>query len=361
MPTVTIRIPQVLRHHTSGARSVEVEAAAVQEALEALFAVYPTLRESLTPPSGNVLEATNLFLNEQDVATLDGLASPMNSGDTLTILPAMSGGVWSGTRVGNSEGTLATTLGAIDMARGILVGVMVAVFLAVSLACSETPEAVRIGTEGAYPPYNFINDAGEIDGFERELGDELCQRANLTCTWVINQWDTIIPDLVAGRFDMIVAGMSITKQRDEIIDFSQPYLPPSASVYLAVAGAGDGAVDDKVAAQGATVQADYVASQSGPTLLEYELVPDAIAAVLSGEADAALVDLAFARDSMAEHEGMLAIVGPEVKLDLGVGIGVREDDGELKDKLDRAIGEMKDDGSLNELITKWFGHEVEGF
>ena len=92
MPTVTIRIPQVLRHHTDGARSVDVEAGTVQEALEALFAVYPTLRESLTPPSGNVLEATNLFLNERDVATLDGLDSTLAGGDTLTILPAMSGG-----------------------------------------------------------------------------------------------------------------------------------------------------------------------------------------------------------------------------------------------------------------------------
>ena len=92
MPTVTIRIPQVLRHHTAGARSVQVEAGTVHEALEALFAIYPTLRESLTPPSGNVLEATNLFLNEQDVATLGGLASPVRDGDTLTILPAMSGG-----------------------------------------------------------------------------------------------------------------------------------------------------------------------------------------------------------------------------------------------------------------------------
>lgn len=102
MPTVTIRIPQVLRHHTDGARSIDVEAGAVQDALEALFAVYPTLRESLTPPSGNVLEATNLFLNEQDVATLDGLATPTANGDTLTILPAMSGGGQSRKRVGNS-------------------------------------------------------------------------------------------------------------------------------------------------------------------------------------------------------------------------------------------------------------------
>ncbi len=247
------------------------------------------------------------------------------------------------------------------MTRGIFFGVMAAVLLAVSLACSEAPEAVRIGTEGAYPPYNFINDAGEIDGFERELGDELCRRANLTCTWVINEWDTIISNLVAGQYDTIVAGMSITVKRDEVIDFSQPYLPPSVTVYLAVAGAGDEVINGKAAAQGATVQADHLASQSGATLLEYELVPDAIAAVLSGEADAALVDLAFARDSMAEHEGMLAIVGPEVNLDLGVGIGVREDDGELKNKLNEAISDMKGDGSLNALIREWFGNDANLF
>ncbi|MCY4114073.1 MAG: MoaD/ThiS family protein [Chloroflexi bacterium] len=98
MPTVTIRIPQVLRHHTAGARSVDLQASTVQQALNALFVVYPSLRESLTPPSGNVLEATNLFLNEQDVATLDGLATPTANGDTLTILPAMSGGGRSGSR-----------------------------------------------------------------------------------------------------------------------------------------------------------------------------------------------------------------------------------------------------------------------
>lgn len=247
------------------------------------------------------------------------------------------------------------------MARGIILGALVAVFLAVSLACSEASDAVRMGTEGAYPPYNFINDAGEIDGFDRELGDELCRRADLECTWVTNDWDTIIPNLVDGQYDTIVAGMSITQERDEIIDFTQPYLPPGASVYLAVAGAGDEAVTGTVAAQGATVQADFLASQSGATLLEFDLAPDAIAAVLSGEADAALVDLNFAEESMAEHEGMLSIVGPDVKLDRGTGIGVREDDGELKDKLDKAITEMKNDGSLNALIAKWFGDEVDGF
>ena len=69
-------------------------------------------------------------------------------------------------------------------------------------------KTVRLGTEGAYPPYNFLNDDGEVDGFERELGDELCVRAELTCEWVTNELDSIIPNLVSGNYDVIIAGMS---------------------------------------------------------------------------------------------------------------------------------------------------------
>ena len=88
-----------------------------------------------------------------------------------------------------------------------------------------------MGTEGAYPPYNFINDAGEIDGFERELGDVLCERAGLTCEWVTNDWDSIIPNLTSGNYDTIIAGMSITAERDEI-DRLHPELHPPRGLRL---------------------------------------------------------------------------------------------------------------------------------
>lgn len=105
-----------------------------------------------------------------------------------------------------------------------------ALALSAGMAMADT---VRMGTEGAYPPWNFINDAGEIDGFERELGDELCKRANLECEWVKNDWDSIIPNLVSGNYDVIIAGMSITDERDEVIDFTQNYTPPDPSAYVA--------------------------------------------------------------------------------------------------------------------------------
>ena len=119
-------------------------------------------------------------------------------------------------------------------------------------------------------------------------------------------------------------------------------------------------INGKVAAQVSTIQADYL-SQSGATLLQYALAPEVVSAVLQDEADVALVDLEFARESMAESEGRLILVGPRVMLGSGVGTGVREQDSQLKDKLDRAIGAMKADGSLNDLIRKWFGADAETF
>ena len=84
-----------------------------------------------------------------------------------------------------------------------------AVAVTSSMAMAESHSVVRMGTEGAYPPYNFINDDGELAGFEIDLGNELCSRAGLTCEWVSNDWDSIIPNLVSGNYDTIIAGMSI--------------------------------------------------------------------------------------------------------------------------------------------------------
>ncbi|MEL6169591.1 MAG: transporter substrate-binding domain-containing protein [Pseudomonadota bacterium] len=211
-------------------------------------------------------------------------------------------------------------------------------------------EVVRLGTEGAYPPWNFINDSGEIDGFERELGDELCARADLTCEWVTNDWDSIIPNLVSGNYDTIIAGMSITDERDEVIDFTQAYTPPDPSTYAAI----DDGVDlagGVIAAQTGTIQAGYIA-ESGATLVEFATPDETIAAVINGEADAVLADDSFIKTAI-EGNGDLMIVGDPVSLGGGVGIGVRESDGELKSKLDAAIQSMKDDGTLNAMIAKW--------
>jgi polar amino acid transport system substrate-binding protein len=228
--------------------------------------------------------------------------------------------------------------------------------LALSTGLALAQQTVRMGTEGAYPPFNFINDAGQVDGFERELGDKMCEMAGLTCEWVTNDWDSIIPNLVSGNYDTIIAGMSITDERDKVIDFSQPYIPPASSAYVAAADAAD-LKTGVIAAQIATIQAGYVA-ESGATLLEFATPDETVAAVRNGEADAVFADKDYLVPIVAESGGALMFVGEEIQLGGGVGLGLRESDGELKAKFDAAITALKADGSLNAMIKKWFGDEA---
>jgi polar amino acid transport system substrate-binding protein len=236
---------------------------------------------------------------------------------------------------------------------------IIATALAALTAGAATAQTIRLGTEGAYPPFNFIDDAGNVAGFEREVGDELCTRAALTCEWVTNEWDSIIPNLQSGNYDVIIAGMSITDEREQVIDFSQNYFPPAASAYVATAADAD-VKAGVISAQVGTIQAGYVA-ESGATLLEFATPDETINAVKNGEAVAVFADKDFLRPYVDQSGGELMFVGEDVQLGGGVGLGFRDSDDELRGKFDTAIQSMKDDGTLNALIEKHFGPEAAKF
>ncbi|MGB3555155.1 MAG: transporter substrate-binding domain-containing protein [Jannaschia sp.] len=237
--------------------------------------------------------------------------------------------------------------------------ILTAAAFAMAATGAFAQDTVRMGTEGQYPPYNFLNDAGDVDGFEREVGDEICARAELTCEWVTNEWDSIIPNLTSGNYDTIMAGMSITPERGEVISFTQNYFPPAASAYVAMSDDADleGGV---IAAQTATIQAGYIA-ESGATLLEFATYDETVAAVRSGEADAVFADKDALAPTVEESGEELLFVGEDVPLGGGIGIGLRQSDTELRETLDAAITSMKEDGSLNEMIVKWFGEDSKIF
>ncbi|MCR8723068.1 transporter substrate-binding domain-containing protein [Frigidibacter sp. ROC022] len=228
-----------------------------------------------------------------------------------------------------------------------------ALSLSTGFALADT---IRLATEGAYPPYNFINDSGEVDGFERELGDKICEIEELTCEWVTNDWDSIIPNLVSGNYDAIIAGMSITDERDKVIDFTQAYIPPAPSAYVALSADVD-LKNGVIAAQTATIQAGYVA-ETGATLLEFATPDETLAAVRNGEADAVLADKDYLAPFVKESDGALVFAGEDIALGGGIGLGLRESDTELKATFNDAIDKMKADGSLNTMIKKWFGDDA---
>jgi polar amino acid transport system substrate-binding protein len=195
-----------------------------------------------------------------------------------------------------------------------------ALALTAGAALADAHSVVRMGTEGAYAPWNFLDDNGEVAGFERELGDELCARAELTCEWVTNEWDSIIPNLTSGNYDTIIAGMSITAERDEVIDFTDPYTLPDPSAYLAMSADVDPA-GGVVAAQVNTIQASFIA-EKGWTLIEFATPEETIAAVKNGEADAVLADKSFLMPFT--DDGSLVMLEQQEMIGGGVGMGVRK-------------------------------------
>ncbi|MCC6002195.1 MAG: transporter substrate-binding domain-containing protein [Pararhodobacter sp.] len=235
---------------------------------------------------------------------------------------------------------------------------LAAAALALSASAAFAQDVVRLGTEGLYPPFNFINDStGELTGFEIELGDILCERAGLTCEWVTNDWDTIIPNLVAGNYDAIMAGMSITDARREVISFTEAYKRASPSAYMALAGTDESVIGSGViAAQSNTVQAGLVADTDA-TLLEFPTPDDTISAVRNGEVDAVLADREFLAPFVADSGGELVFIGEAVTPGDGIGMGIRQSDDELRATFNDAIESVKADGTLNELLTRWFGDE----
>ncbi|MFN4056918.1 MAG: transporter substrate-binding domain-containing protein [Roseinatronobacter sp.] len=235
----------------------------------------------------------------------------------------------------------------------LTLGLMLAAFAAGNASAQDV---IRMGSEGAYPPYNFINDAtGQLDGFERELGDALCAQANLTCEWVINDWDTIIPNLVSGTYDTIMAGMSITEARKQVISFSDKYLMPDASTYITLAGTDPSVIESGVvAAQSNTVQSGHVAT-TGASLLEFPTPDETIAALRNGEADALLAAEDFLAPYVAESNGELVFAGEPVYLGDGIGIGMRQSDDALRATFNEAIAALRADGTIAALTTKWFG------
>lgn len=241
----------------------------------------------------------------------------------------------------------------------VAVALVFAAVLAAATSDQRGADKVWIGTEPYYEPFTYLVD-GELVGFEADLADELCHRAALKCIWVYEEWTKMIPSLVDGKYDAVIAALSDTPARNEVADFTEWYHPPGAAAYAAPPGADPGVIAGRVAVLGDTVEHDHLLATDA-TVLVYGTEAEALQAVLDGEADAVFSGKQHLDTTNEIATGALEYVGDDVIFASAPSIAVREGDDALRTRFNEAIASMKADGSLNALLREWFGGDAPQF
>ena len=249
---------------------------------------------------------------------------------------------------------------------------MAAVFAVAAIGGASAKEwtDVKIGTEGAYPPFNNLNAKGELEGFEIDYGNLLCEKAKLKCTFVAQDWDGIIPALLASKYDLIMAGMNATDERKKKIDFGMVYtkIPISAMANKSVTSADispEALKGKTIGVQGSTIHANFVEKMyPGSTMKPYPTQEEANLDLANGRLDYVIADYAALSVFVDKGaEGACCKIVAEVPRDpvihgAGVGMGYRKEDADLRAKFDAAIKETMLDGSFKVLNDKYFKYDT---
>jgi len=256
---------------------------------------------------------------------------------------------------------------------------------------SAQEKTVKIATEGAYAPWNFTGAGGKLEGFEIDLANDLCTRMKVKCEIVAQDWDGIIPALQAKKYDAIMAGMTITDKRKEVIEFSVPYAD-TPSVFLVAnnsplakmpgtgqtlnlgtqQAAAEKAIEDlkpllkgkTIGVQGSTIQANFADKYLKGTaeIREYKTTEQHDLDLAAGRIDAVFAGAAQIIGTLEKPDFKdYGVVGPSLTggvLGAGIAAGLRKEDKELKKAFDEAIQAAIKDGAIKTLSMKWFKTNV---
>jgi polar amino acid transport system substrate-binding protein len=246
----------------------------------------------------------------------------------------------------------------------------IAALLVLGPGAATAQEILRLGTEGAYPPFNFIDASGKVTGFDVDIGQALCEKMAVECEIVAQDWDGIIPGLLAKKYDFIIASMFITDERKKQVSFTDPYYL-AAMTHAAPKDSGiteftDEAMSGKViGAQSGTTQANFV-EQVYPSadIRLYPTQDEVNLDLASGRLDLQVGDMLPLLEwvNKTEDGACCELIGEPITdpkfVGEGVGIAVRQEDNELREKLNAALKEIRADGTYKAINDKYFPLDV---
>ena len=245
------------------------------------------------------------------------------------------------------------------------------VFAAAGTVQAKEWKEVRIGIEGAYPPFSWTEPNGEVKGFDIDIANALCDEMKVKCTLVKQDWDGIIPALLARKYDAIIATMDITEERKKKVAFSDKYqhIPArfAAKKGTAIELTPEFMTDKRIGVQRATSMDTYVTDNFPKAKVKrYGTADEAYLDLKSGRIDYVMIDSAAISDGLLKKPGgdAFEFVGPKLNdprwFGEGAGIAMRKSDTELKEKFDAAIKAIRANGKYKELQDKYFDFDVYG-
>ena len=217
---------------------------------------------------------------------------------------------------------------------------------------------LTVGSDTTYPPFETVDQQGTTVGFDVDVVNAICERVNCVAEFKTTAWDGIFPALAGGEFDMVASGVSITAERDQIVDFTDPYLAVTEAIAVRVEDEGltleDFTGGDLVlGAQTGTTNAATAENLVGRERLRlYDNFNTAVQALLNGDVDGVEIDGTSADAFVEQYAGELTVSIDDVESGTELGLVVQEGDA-LVDALNAGLAEIKADGTLDALVEKW--------
>ncbi len=219
---------------------------------------------------------------------------------------------------------------------------------------------LKIAMTGQYPPFNFVNESNEVVGFDPAIGTEIARRMGLETEIVTTAWDGIIGGLLANKYDAVVGSMSITEERDKVIDFVGPYYTTKRAIFT-VAGSDLTTVeglDDAVVGVTLGETHEQWARDQGYDIKTYKGLPELLLELTNGRVDAIVNDSIPVMLAIKDGQYDLAVIEDPSAEPIGAGIAIRENNPDLAAAMKEALDAMMEDGTYMEIANEWVGGDI---
>lgn len=219
---------------------------------------------------------------------------------------------------------------------------------------------IRIAMSGAYPPFNFVNDENQVVGFDPAIGAEIARRMGLEVEIVTTAWDGIIGGLLANKYDAIVGSMTITAERDEVVDFVGPYYSDKRAIFTRPGSGIESLADLDGKRVGLTLGETHEewAREQGYDVSTYKGLPELLLELENGRVDAIVNDSIAAILAMTAKGQEFEMFDDPDTAPFGAGIAIREGNPELAAEMQAALDSIMEDGTYLQLAEEWIGADI---